>query len=157
MLRNIKKITRKIIRLSGYDIQKIHPLPFHETNEQLPLAAGLTGIQYACGPKLLKDWVNVDSYPVEIMKNRFGMTPAYVYYQTDLRRRQPFPDNSFGYAFAEDFIEHLSQGDSITLSQRMLTGPQTRRGAQVELSRPGGGIETTFFNRGVQRTPQRNT
>ena len=136
MIRNIKKITRNIIRLSGYDIQKIHyPSPFAETKEMLPLAAGLTGIQYACGPKLLNNWVNVDFYSTEIMRNRFGMTPDFVYYQADLRRRQPFPDNSFSYAFAEDFIEHLSQGDSILFLSECLR--VLKQGGVLRLSFPG--------------------
>lgn len=136
MLHNIKNIARKIIRLSGYDIQKIQHSPaLTGTNEICPLAAGLTRIQYACGPKLLNNWVNVDSYPARTMKERFGMTPEYVYCQADLRRRQPFPDNSFNYAFAEDFIEHLSQGDSIIfLSEcaRVL-----KKGGVLRLSFPG--------------------
>lgn len=114
MIRNIKNFARKVIRLSGYDIQKIQRTPAALTEiNTVPTPSGLTGIQYACSPKLLRNWVNVDFYPIDIMKKRYGMTTDYVYYQVDLRGRQPFPDNSFCHAFGEDFIEHLSQQDSI--------------------------------------------
>ncbi|MHB8808918.1 MAG: class I SAM-dependent methyltransferase [Desulfobulbaceae bacterium] len=137
MLHNIKKIARKMIELSGYDIQRIRHAPSSRTEENAmhPIPSGLIGIQYACGPKLLKDWINVDFYPERIMKDRFGMTPEFVYYQADLRRRQPFPDNSVNYAFAEDFIEHLSQGDSIIFLSECLR--VLRKGGVLRLSFPG--------------------
>lgn len=115
MIRNLKKIVRQSIRLSGYDLRKIPPAwaPPAADAGTLRDTRGLTRIQYACGPKFLRDWVNIDCYPPGIMQERFGLTPADVYYQVDLSARQPFADQTFTLAFAEDFIEHLGQQDSL--------------------------------------------
>ena len=136
MIHNIKKMARKIIRVSGYDIRKIQPSPaVPEGREGMYPLSGLSRIQYACGPKFLKNWVNVDFYPEAIMKSRLGMTSEYVYYQVDLGRRQPFADNSFSHAFAEDFIEHLSQGDSLIFLSECARVLQ--KGGVLRLSFPG--------------------
>lgn len=132
-----KQLVRSAINLTGYDIQKIKDKPCSTRCRQDhgPEIPGLGRIQYACGPKLLKDWVNVDFYPAGTMKERFGLTPEYEYHQVDLSRRQPFPDNSFFLAFAEDFIEHLSQADSIIFLSECLR--VLRKGGVLRLSFPG--------------------
>lgn len=136
MIHHFKKIVRKAVRLSGYDLRKIGD---HRPDEARPDefrdTFGLPRIQYACGPKVLKEWVNVDFYPVSVMRERFGMTSEYVYYQVDLCQRQPFPDNSFSHAFAEDFIEHLSQGDSIIFLSECVR--VLKKGGVLRLSFPG--------------------
>jgi len=108
-------MVRDAANLAGYDIRKIKNKAFSSqySEDQSWDTYGLTRIQYACGPKFLKDWINVDFYPPSTMEERYGMTNEHIYYQADLSLRQPFKDNSFSYAFAEDFIEHLSQADSI--------------------------------------------
>lgn len=136
LIHHFKKIVRRTIRLSGYDIRKMHQdlrMAPAGTDEVLD-TFDLTRIQYACGPKFLKDWVNVDWYPVGIMKERFGLPPGHVYYQADLSRRQPFADNSFSHAFAEDFIEHLSQQDSIIFLSECLR--ILKKGGVLRLSFP---------------------
>lgn len=112
---SLKKLIRNTINLTGYDIRKIQQKAFslQYTEDQFWETHGLTKIQYACGPKFLKDWINVDFYSPSAMKERYQITEEYIYYQADLSLRQPFQDNSFSYAFAEDFIEHLNQADSL--------------------------------------------
>lgn len=72
-------------------------------------------IHYACGRNVLDGWVNTDyfdthSYPM-------GEVPPEIagkVFHVDLAQRHPFPDNSFQYAYSEDFIEHLLLKDAIT-------------------------------------------
>ena len=61
-------------------------------------------IHYGCGGNLFKsDWLNVDFFQGN-QKN---------YGRVNLVEAQPFQDNIFQFAFTEDFLEHLSQEDSI--------------------------------------------
>lgn len=86
-------------------------------------------IHYGCGRKILKGWFNVDiAHPgdAEIAKNR---------YRVDLTKKHPFPDNYFKFGFAEDFLEHLDQADSlIFLSECYRT---FAKGGVLRLSFPG--------------------
>jgi len=147
---SIKQVLRSAINLIGYDIQraKNNKFSLRINQDQYRKTETLTRVQYACGPKLLKDWVNVDFYSPGVMKKRFGLTPEFVYYQADLRQRQPFPDNSFTHAFAEDFIEHLSQGDSIIFLSECLR--ILKKGGVLRLSFPGlEGVLKRHFSRAV--------
>lgn len=70
---------------------------------------GIKQINYACGGKYLQGWLNVDFH----RKNSFIVPKNTTYYSVDLTSRHPFPDNHFEFGFAEDFLEHLQQVDSI--------------------------------------------
>lgn len=131
-MNKIKNLVRKFIHFLGYDIQKIRQ---KSELSSAPSTCGLIKVQYACGPNVLSDWVNVDFYHPEFMKNNFGMTSEYIYCQVDLSQNQPFPDSSFSLAFAEDFIEHLSQGDSIIFLSECLR--VLKKGGVLRLSFPG--------------------
>lgn len=111
----LKKQVRRAINLAGYEIRKRadQQYSFPGGPDQRPPALEFDRIQYACGPKFLKGWVNVDCYPPAVMRERFAMPPDQVYYQVDLSGRQPFADQTFALAYAEDFIEHLGQQDAI--------------------------------------------
>ncbi len=74
-------------------------------------------INYACGIKPIQGWTNTDYFdgsvlwqfqetgiPVDLISNIVHL---------DLLRPHPFPDNSFSYAFCEDFIEHIDQKSSL--------------------------------------------
>lgn len=115
MIRNLKRWIKKFVQLAGYDIRRHATirLPGKDNLAYCYDTPDQAKVQYACGPKFLKEWVNVDCYSPDMMKKRYGMTDEYLYYQADLGYRQPFNDNAFAYAFAEDFIEHLCQADSI--------------------------------------------
>lgn len=79
-------------------------------------------LHFGCGPRILKDWINIDvlyepyekylkyygdeHYPVEIRGNR---SDFYEFNAIELGI--PLPDNSVDVVFHEDFFEHLSQRD----------------------------------------------
>ena len=92
---------------------------------------GIKQINYACGGKYLQDWINVDFH----RKNSFILPDNTIYYSVDLTAKHPFPDEHFEYGFAEDFIEHLQQGDSIIfLSECFRT---FKKGGVLRLAFPG--------------------
>jgi predicted SAM-dependent methyltransferase len=61
-------------------------------------------IQYGSGSNFLHGWINVDLIDNSTIEN---------YLQVDLTRAHPFKNDSFTFGFCEDFLEHLSQEDSI--------------------------------------------
>jgi predicted SAM-dependent methyltransferase len=67
-------------------------------------------VHYACGQNVMAGWLNVDgmtwSYPG-------GFSDAAQVMRVDLSGRHPFPDGAFQFAYAEDFLEHLTQADSL--------------------------------------------
>ena len=92
---------------------------------------GIKQINYACGGKYLQDWINVDFH----RKNSFILPDNTIYYSVDLTAKHPFPDDHFEYGFAEDFLEHLQQVDSIIfLSECFRTFKQ---GGVLRLAFPG--------------------
>ena len=89
---------------------------------------GLTRIHYACGKNFLPGWLNVDSY-------RQGNVRGAAFEAINLISRHPFADNTFEFGFAEDFLEHLSQVDSLLfLSECQRT---LRPGGVLRLAFPG--------------------
>ncbi|MEL6495366.1 MAG: hypothetical protein AAFQ41_09620 [Cyanobacteria bacterium J06623_7] len=92
---------------------------------------GIERINYACGGKYLQDWINVDFH----RKNSFILPDNTIYYSVDLASRHPFPDNHFEYGFAEDFIEHLQQVDSIIFLSECFRTFKT--GGVLRLAFPG--------------------
>jgi len=129
----IKKTIVKIVYFCGYDLIK------HEDNTQNQVldtskvtfvnkkALRSKKINYGCGPKLMKNWLNVDL----CINDKRGFLTANV----DLRGKHPFLDNQFQYGFAEDFIEHLSQSDQILFLQEVFR--TFKRGGVLRLSFPG--------------------
>lgn len=92
-------------------------------------------IHYACGRRVLDGWLNVDMFdeaypygpPDDALRTRI--------FYADLRAPHPFPDNVFQFAYAEDFLEHLSQADSlIFLTEAYRT---LKTGGVLRLSTPG--------------------
>jgi predicted SAM-dependent methyltransferase len=72
-------------------------------------------IHYACGRNVWDGWTSTDFFDAQSFPT--GNFPAELVgkvYHVDLAQRQPFPDDTFRYAYSEDFIEHLSQRDGIT-------------------------------------------
>jgi len=93
-------------------------------------------IHYACGRNAWDGWTNTDSFdPTSYPGGEFPQELAGKIYHVDLSKQQPFPDNTFHYAYCEDFIEHLSQRDSITFlfeARRCL-----KPGGVLRISTPG--------------------
>ena len=70
-------------------------------------AKGLDKVHYACGAHFFGEhWINVDAADLSRQARGFFL-------RVDLLARHPFPSDFFKYAFAEDFLEHLGQADSI--------------------------------------------
>ena len=92
---------------------------------------GIKQINYACGGKYLPNWLNVDFH----RKNSFIVPNDITYYSVDLASRHPFPDNHFEFGFAEDFIEHLHQTDSIIFLSECFRTFKT--GGVLRLAFPG--------------------
>ena len=102
---SIKSILKKSFNKLGYDISKL------DTNNKEAKEIELLDIRkvnYGCGEVLLKGWINVDIMPANKIERN-----GNIYYEMDLTKKHPFPDNSLEFAFAEDFIEHLSQADAV--------------------------------------------
>ena len=88
-------------------------------------------INYACGGRYLENWLNVDFH----YKDAFIIPDKIIYYAVDLTAKHPFPDNYFEFGFAEDFIEHLQQADSIVFLSECYRTFKT--GGVLRLSFPG--------------------
>ncbi|GAB3693526.1 hypothetical protein GCM10027592_13480 [Spirosoma flavus] len=125
MVKSLKRSLYSAVNGLGYELKKIQSNKFpNQADERFFIDTnGYSKIQYGCGTKLLNEWVNVDSLPVELLAawRRNQMPDAdqhpvelFFYRTLDLTSRQPFADNCFEYGFCEDFIEHISQAESIT-------------------------------------------
>ncbi len=113
----------------GYEITKMERKDLAARQAGLNLAGNNRRIHYACGFRMLEGWLNVDS---ELL---FKAQSGYEIRNVNLVGPHPFPDNWFEYGFCEDFIEHLSQSDSmIFLAEAHRT---LRKGGVLRLSFPG--------------------
>jgi predicted SAM-dependent methyltransferase len=93
-----------------------------------------TRINYGCGPKIIADWLNVDWRSASSMPAKVrSMLPFYR--QINLIEPHPFPDAHFARAFSEDFLEHLTQGQSIIFLCEVYRTMQP--GGIFRLSTPG--------------------
>jgi predicted SAM-dependent methyltransferase len=127
--RAAKTLIRKIANAAGYEIRKVQP-----SNRANPPIVDLESmgiterkVHYACGGNLRAGWLNVDQYA--------SAPPPHTYLRVDLIARHPFYDDMFEFGYAEDFVEHLSQADSITfLSEAYRT---LKPGGVLRLSFPG--------------------
>jgi predicted SAM-dependent methyltransferase len=104
---------------------------FPASAEQLEAIKHFDKINYACGRQQVPGWLNVDIRPV----SRVPPEARSGYLKMSLTRRHPFPDASFRFGYSEDFIEHISQADSlIFLSEVYRT---LAPGGVLRISTPG--------------------
>lgn len=124
-----KKLVEGALRPFGYEIRKIErpaPAPWPKGRN---LADGIKKIHYACGFNMLEGWINAD---IDLLLKRQA---GFSCLDLNLVGPHPFPDNWFEYGFCEDFIEHLTQADSlIFLSEVYRT---FKKGGVFRLSFPG--------------------
>ncbi len=81
-------------------------------------------INYGCGDKLMKGWLNVD------INDRSDEN----YLRMHLIEKHPFKNESFNFGYSEDVVEHFSQSDSIIfLSETYRT---LKKGGVLRLSFP---------------------
>lgn len=135
----LKKMIRRGANLLGYEIIPFSELPtiddadfqkFADEYGKKMQAKGIDKIHYGCGRKLLSNgWVNVDS----LTSNPTEESTLYI--PVNLTSKHPFNANSFKCGFAEDFLEHLDQAESmIFLSEAWRT---LQKGGVLRLSFPG--------------------
>lgn len=104
----------------------ISGVPLHEFRPRtLEQAQGFPRkIHYACGLNVKDGWLNVDNFDHDFLwhLSLSGVPPriAENVYKLDLLQRHPFPNNTFDYAFCEDFIEHIDQKNAILFLSEVL-------------------------------------
>jgi predicted SAM-dependent methyltransferase len=138
--RSLKRQVAAMARARGYEISRISTSPGSDSTSDtavledtmvLPVPEGISGVHYGCGGILVPKWLNVDvaAPPADVdRRGRF-------FRAVDLTQRHPFADASFDLGYAEDFLEHLSQAQSlIFLSEAYRT---LRSGGVLRLSFPG--------------------
>lgn len=78
---------------------------------------GNGAINYACGSKPISGWVNVDIFDASFRSywanNPDRSVDLGSVFNFDLLAPHPFDDNTFSFAYAEDFVEHLDQRECI--------------------------------------------
>jgi predicted SAM-dependent methyltransferase len=146
MLNTVKRILNKTFNLLGYECHRIKGNektnfisrfinPPNKNSNDDPRDNVIKAfaipdcdkIHYGCGHKIIKGWLNVDFHP-----NLINRTHTL---SVNLVERHPFPENSFIFGFAEDFIEHLNQADSIVFLCEVFR--TFRFGGVLRLSFPG--------------------
>ena len=94
--------------------------PLTKRHVQRPWTAadgiGNGAINYACGAKPIKGWVNVDIFDASFqsfLEQSSDQPDIGDVFNFDLLAPHPFEDNTFSYAYCEDFVEHLDQRECI--------------------------------------------
>lgn len=97
----MKTILKRSLLALGYEVKKVRQQPDRLT--EIDESISIKKVHYACGDKYREGWLNLDLYK-QIENN---VVPV------DLTNRHPFQDNFFEWGFCEDFLEHLTQADSL--------------------------------------------
>lgn len=92
-------------------------------------------VHYACGWNIMEGWFNVDGIDESYPHGRVDAEKARHIYRTDLTKRHPFASGSFRFGYAEDFLEHLDQSESLIFLSETYRTLQT--GGVLRLSFPG--------------------
>jgi len=127
--KSLKNRVAAIARNLGYEIHRIRSVP-PRTTAALPVPEGIRGVHYACGANIVPGWLNLD-----FAAPAAGAGVGLHFLAVDLSHGHPFADASFDLGYAEDFLEHLSQAESLVfLSEVYRT---LRLGGVLRLSFPG--------------------
>lgn len=70
-------------------------------------------IHYACGQRVLEGWLNVDGFDESYPGGCVDLSTSQRIFRMDITAPHPFPDNSFQWGYSEDFLEHLTQAESL--------------------------------------------
>lgn len=101
----LKKPIKRLANLLGYQIHIYRSKPRAAHQQMIDVENLPRKINYGCGPELHSGWLNVDLNP--------SSKPGVSTLSIDLTREHPFPDNFFNFAYSQDFIEHLSQANTL--------------------------------------------
>lgn len=116
------------VRDLGFEVRRLQAAPPAPVAE-LDVPAGILGANYGCGSKLVPGLAE----PGPRRADRGSAAAPFV--PVDLAGRHPFRASSFRRGYAEDFLEHLSQAQSIAfLSEAQRT---LEPGGVLRLSFPG--------------------
>jgi predicted SAM-dependent methyltransferase len=105
-------------------------------------------VHYACGQRVLDGWLNVDGFDESYPNGYVPLDLKGRICHADLTAHHPFPDEAFQWGYSEDFLEHLTQAESLLfLSEVYRT---FKRGGIVRLSFPGlpGVLRRHYRSRG---------
>lgn len=102
-----KRTLEKGLKPFGYEIRKMERHGQSPWPEGQNLTGNIRKIHYACGFNMLAGWINAD---IDLLMKR---KPGFYCLEVNLVGPHPFPDNWFDFGFCEDFIEHLTQADSL--------------------------------------------
>ena len=140
-MQTIKKTFKAILNSLGYDISRMDKarksrasdspdyLSLREEYSSRLRKLGVTKAHYGSGNNLFgSGWVNIDRNPT-------CPDPTKLYMSADLVSKHPFPSNHFLFSFAEDFLEHLTQDESIIFLSEVFRCLQM--GGVLRLSFPG--------------------
>jgi predicted SAM-dependent methyltransferase len=133
----MKSLIRSLLTSLGYEIRRL-PKPVTAEERHIPdvlmeraralVQAGVRKAHYgSAGILFAKDWVNLDF-------SDEPETDAH-YLKTDLTEKHPFPDGWLSVGYAEDFLEHLDQEQSLRFLIEVHRTLQP--GGVVRLSFPG--------------------
>lgn len=126
---HLKSWAGKVARNFGYEVRKIRKAP-PVLAGYVPIPEGVAGINYGCGANAVPGWLNVDYGAPSA-----GVSPSLHFLAADLSGGHPFADASFALGYAEDFLEHLSQAQSLAF---LVEAHRTLRvGGKLRLSFPG--------------------
>lgn len=92
-------------------------------------------IQYGCGMKVFDGWLNADAFKAYYAWDQVAKLVKDQIADVELTGRHPFPDNSFRVGYAEDFLEHLDQAESLLFLTEVYRTFQ--KGGVLRLSFPG--------------------
>lgn len=70
-------------------------------------------IQYGSGQNVIDGWLNVDAFKSYYAWNSVSVEVKARIVRMELTEHHPFPSNHFTFGFAEDFLEHLDQAESL--------------------------------------------
>jgi len=82
-------------------------------NSSSPQSSLPDRIQYGCGQNVFEGWLNVDGFKSYYAWHAVPQAVQEKIHRMELLDSHPFPDNSFRFGFAEDFLEHLDQAESL--------------------------------------------
>jgi predicted SAM-dependent methyltransferase len=128
------------VRDLGFEVRRLQAPP-HAPAGDLDVPAGILGANYGCGSKLVPGWLNLD------LGAPIAGSASAPFLAVNLASHHPFRAASFRRGYAEDFLEHLSQAQSLAfLSEAHRT---LEPGGVLRLSFPGlEGVLRTHYRPG---------